>query len=796
MSLYPQNIEEKLSFDQIRELIKDKCLSNLGVKASEKIRFTSDHSLLKKLLGQTEEFVSIIKSDENFPTSNFKDVSESLRKVRAEGSFLSETELLDISYSLRAVKSCLNFITDHYESYPNLYTLTSEVNISLEIPKAIEGKIDRNGEVKDNASARLQELRNDIKKQYSQVKKLVDKLFKESVKSGFVPEGASMTVRDGRMVIPIAAEYKRRVKGFIHDESSTGQTVFIEPAAVLEGNNEIRELENAEKREVIRILTALTDQIRENLPNIKIGYSFLAKVDLIRAKALFALEIGAEMPELKADTLLDWHNARHPLLFLSYQKQNKKVVPLTIRTDELQRLIVISGPNAGGKSVCLKTVGLLQYMLQCGLLVPMESHSVAGVYRQIFIDIGDEQSLDNDLSTYSSHLTNMKHFLRNADDRTLILIDEFGTGTDPQFGGAIAEGILHQLLSRRCQGVITTHYSNIKLYAEDREGIVNGAMKFDVDRLEPMYELELGLPGSSFSLEISRKIGLDRDVIEYARRSIGGKNVNVDDLILKLEKQEQEIEQRDEKLRKAEQQAKMLEEKYERLYKELEENKKDIINRAKEEASDILAKTNREIEKTIRHIKENRAQKQETKKARERLENLKSNIKPGKHQRIKQTPQVAKGPIAVGDKVKLEDKDVAGTVLDIKGKDVEVQIGGLKSMVKLNRLIKIADGGGNQPSRPKPGSAKTMDLARKRADFTTTLDLRGKRGEEALPEVDKFIDNALLFNVNEVKILHGKGDGILKDLVRQHLKGAPFIESMYDEHIERGGAGITVVELK
>jgi len=793
-SLYPTNIEEKLGFEDIRNRLKERCLSNLGVLRVDKMRFINDYEKVNRYIDQTVEFKSILESEDSFPTNNFIDVSNALKKSNAEGAFLSERELLDICYSLKAILKSIDFLTKRKGEYPSLCDLSDSIDFDQTLADEIEEKIDKEARVKDHASPELRKIRSNLKSGYSRVKKLIDKIFKEASGSGYVPEGFTMTVRDGRMVIPIAAEHKRKIKGFIHDESSTGNTVFLEPTAVLEGNNELRELENAEKREVAKILTALTDRVRLNLPELKKAYNFLGNIDFIRAKAVFSQKLDATKPKLSDKPQIYWQLALHPLLFLSYKEANREVVPLSLALDNAQKIIVISGPNAGGKSVCLKTVGLLQYMLQCGLLIPVDPDSKAGVFDKIFIDIGDEQSLDNDLSTYSSHLTNMKYFLRNSSSETLILIDEFGTGTDPQFGGAIAEAILDKLRVSGCMGVITTHYSNIKHYAEEGDGIINGAMKFDMKKLEPLYQLEVGKPGSSFSLEISRKIGLDQQVLDYAKNLIGSERVDVDELILKLEKQHQEIAKRDKDLKESEQKVKSLEQKYSSLYEELEKNKKEILSKAKGEASDLLKKTNREIEKTIRHIKENKAHKGETKKARERLDELKERVNK-KDNNNKNIAQPKSGPVEIGCQVKLKDNDVVGEVLSIKGKDVEVKMGGLKSFVKLNRLIKV---GGPENNKQKFTKKRTrgFDIAQKRAHFNSTLDLRGKRAEEALPMVDKFIDDALLFNNGEVKILHGKGNGILKDLIRQHLKGAPYIETMKDEHIEHGGAGITVVNFK
>ena len=538
--LYPKDIESKLGFDKIRLLLKEKCLSNLGINIVDKISLSSNPDQIKKLLLQTEEFMHILVANEPFPSNYFIDVSNALQRARTEGMFLSEEEFLNINRSLQTILSCDRFLNKRSQEFPQLHQLTNMIVFDAGICTKISDKIDDNGFVKDSASVQLAEIRQGLKAKHAQVRRTLNSIYKNAVKDGYVPEGASMTIRDGRMVIPITAEYKRRIKGFVHDESATGQTVYLEPTEVLEGNNEIRELENAEKREVIRILTALTDLLRANLEDIKRAYQFLSFIDFIRAKARLAIEMRAVMPKVENTRSMRWRKARHPLLFLAYEKTDRKVVPLDIELHDGQRMIIISGPNAGGKSVCLKTVGLIQYMLQCGLLVPVGEESAAGIFENIFIDIGDEQSIENDLSTYSSHLTNMRFFLKHIDKKTLCLIDEFGTGTDPHFGGAIAEAILDDLIQQQGYGVITTHYSNIKHYAGQKPDVVNGAMRFDMQNLEPLYELEIGKPGSSFSLEIAKKIGLPGPIIDYARNVAGSKSMDVDDLILKLEKQEQE----------------------------------------------------------------------------------------------------------------------------------------------------------------------------------------------------------------------------------------------------------------
>ncbi len=794
--LYPNDIEEKLGFDKIRALVKSRCASTLGTSVADQMRFTANYELIVKLLDQTNEFQRILISGDTFPASNYIDVTDLLKKCTTEGTFLSELELLDISKSLETIVKCIHFLKLKKETYPNLSLLSANIEVDGAIGNAIAEKIDLDGRVKDNATKALQDIRHNLRNRYNQVRKSMQSIYKKAVEDGLVPSGSSITVRDGRMVIPVLAEYKKRISGFIHDESSTGGTIYMEPTSILEGNNEIREFEYAEKREVIKILIQLTDTIRLNLPNLKEGYSFLGKIDFIRAKARFSKDIEGIKPPLHKNPLVQWKNATHPLLKLALEKEGRTIVPLSIQLQTEERIIVISGPNAGGKSVSLKTVGLIQYMLQCGLLVPLDQGSEAGVFDNIFIDIGDEQSLENDLSTYSSHLKSMKFFIEQSNKESLCLIDEFGTGTDPQFGGPIAEAILKELNAKKTFGVITTHYSNIKSFTERTAGLVNGAMRFDMNKLEPMFQLDVGKPGSSFSLEVARKTGLPKDLLDYAKTAIGDKNIDVDDLLMKLERQKQLVKERDEKLRDREREVKRLEHDYKSLLEKLELNKKDIISKAKEEASRLLKDTNREIEKTIRHIKANSAHKAETKKARERLQNLKDKVEEPKvvpkPLRVNRTDK----PLVPGDLVKLTDQDVTATILAIKGKDAEVQIGLLKSKVKLERLIRISKGQDKTIQKEKVRSTHGLNMTDKLVNFNTTLDLRGKRAEEVMSELDRFLDDAILFGLDEVRILHGKGNGVLREVVRNHAKSQSFVASAQDEQIDRGGAGITVINLK
>ncbi|MEO1049822.1 MAG: endonuclease MutS2 [Bacteroidota bacterium] len=796
--LYPSDIEAKVGFDKIRILLKQSCLSTLGKEMVDKVAFSHNYKHLKKVVGQTEEFKQILESGESFPSSNYIDVKEHLNKGRVEGAFLTEGELFDVKLSLKTILSCRDFLKKREEEYAELSQLITLVNVHSSLVNSIEDKIDDKGKIRDNATPELREIRLSILKEESRLRKVTEGIFKQAKSNGYIPDGSSMTFRDGRMVIPVAAEHKRRIKGFVHDESATGQTVYLEPAEALDINNEIRDLHYREKREVIRILTSLTDLIRGDLDNISKSYRFLSLIDFIRAKAKMAIKLNAVMPLFKNECVVDWTDACHPLLQLTLEEAGKQVVPLTIRLSQNQTILVISGPNAGGKSVCLKSVGLIQYMLQCGMLIPVSEQSTAGIFKDIFIDIGDEQSIEDDLSTYSSHLTNMRNFLQHAGGKSLILIDEFGTGTEPQLGAALAESILTRLLDQKVYGVITTHYANIKQFAKQHDGIENASMRYDVARLEPLYQLEIGRPGSSFALEIAGKIGLPKDVIGDAQNLAGKEHVDFEKLLTQLEKQKQELAKKEKQINAKEKDLRKLINEYSDLKGELTDKKKEILNKAKVEASQLLSDANKTIEKTIRHIKENRAEKKETKKARSKIEVLKKDIKVDPVKTPKeQKVEVIDGVIEVGDAVRIKGQPMIGEVLGMKGKDVEVQVGGLKSNVKLNRLERVSRSLlKKDKDESSSRSTGNMDINEKRAAFSTTLDVRGRRADEILSIVDTYIDNALLFGIGEVRILHGKGDGVLRDLIRQFLRKHSEVESAVDEHVEMGGAGISVVSLK
>ncbi|MDF7816031.1 endonuclease MutS2 [Runella sp. MFBS21] len=800
--LYPQDLEQKLGFDRIREQLSELCLSPLGQAFVQKIRFSDNFVVIDKLTRQTAEMKNILEETTGeFPAQNYLDATPALEKIRIEGMLLSLDEFFDLKLSLRTIRQVLKFLADQEEGrFPFLTDLAGNVKVEKSVSDAIDRIIDDRGQIRDNASPQLADIRRRLIAEAASVRKKLDSMLKHAKSSGWVGDDVSLTVRNGRMVIPIAAEHKRKLKGFVHDESATGQTLFIEPADVLDANNEIRELEYAERREINRILIELANRIRPHLTDLQKAYQFLGMVDFIRAKAKFASILGATNPKFVNQPIVDWRLAQHPLLFLFFQKQNRKVVPLTIQLQQNQRILVISGPNAGGKSVALKTLGLVQYMLQCGLLVPMREDSTVGLFQNLFIDIGDEQSLDNDLSTYSSHLTNMRHFLQFSHKRTLFLIDEFGTGTEPSLGGAIAEAILEDLTKSGAYGVINTHYTNLKTYADKTNGLVNGAMRYDGEHLEPLYELEIGKPGSSFAFEIASKIGLPKAVVERAKSKLGTQQVNFEKLLKELDIEKKVFA--DKNLEIGIKERKLAQQLVETtaLQLKLDTEQKKILNEAKQKAKQLLAETNQRIENTIREIKENKAERDTTKIVRQELEQFEKKelqietvIEPEREEFLPE-----KGEIGVGSFVRIKGQSTVGEVLALKGKDAEIRIGDLKSNVKLNRLEKVSkkafkEATGEKSPAPKLGG---IDLNEKMLNFSFNLDIRGKRGEEAIVELDDFINNAIVLGYDELRIVHGKGDGILRQLVRNHLKSFKQVGKMNDEHPDRGGAGVTIVQMR
>ncbi len=785
--VFPTEFEQKLGFDQIRDRLKSYCLSPLGVKLADQMNFSSEFTTVQSLLKQNLEFKLILEKGDQFPATHYADPEEYLKTAAIEDSFLEEEAFYIILTSLQTILAAKQYLITHHESYPELYSLTHQVVVSKSFLHQVESKFDDKGQVRDNASSELAKIRKRIREEQQRVKRLTEQVFRQAVDQGWVPEGATATIRDGRLVIPIMAQHKRRLPGLIMDESATGQTVFMEPLDVLEANNEIRDLIHAERREIIKILRELTNLLRNHLHELTPAYQFLAIIDFTRARAKFSLDINAELPTLIPNPDLNWLQARHPLLYLSL-KGKREVVPLTIDLTSTNPFLLISGPNAGGKSVCLKTVGLIQYMVQCGLLVPLHDKSSVGLFKNIFLDIGDQQSIENDLSTYSSHLKNMAHFLHHSNEHTLVLLDELGAGTDPNFGGGIAESILDGLIKRNVWGVATTHYYNLKLFASNHNSIRNGAMLFDSKKLAPLFQLEIGKPGSSFALEIARKTGLPYETIQRAEKIIGKELTGLESLMKSVAEEKQSLSKRQKEIKEQEEKLSETLSRYEVLSSELTTKKKEILDKAKTEASNLLKETNREIEKTIRHIRENKAEKKETRKVRDGLQDLIQKVKP-----TVIVPE-QQDTIEVGDYVRLVGQEVSGKVLSINDKNAVVQFGDLRSQVKLKQLVR-SDKAIVHPTFAKAKSFG-IDVMSKQSTFVSTLDIRGKRVEEVNSLLDQFVDDALLLGQAELKILHGKGEGVLRKVVRERLKSIKGVASFADEHVERGGAGITVVVLK
>ena len=783
--IYPADFETRIGFDQVREKLRNFCLCTLGAEYVDSMAFLSEKNVIEILLNQNLEFKSILQKGESYPDQHYTDPREFLEMAAIEGSHLAPEQVLLIKNSLLTIAAWVTFLDKRKEIYPALYNLSMHTQVPVQLVKFIESKVSEDAKIKDHASPELAHIRKRLVSEQARVRKVIESVLRNAMEGNLIPAGTQLSFREGRVVIPVATEHKRKIKGFIIDESATGQTVFIEPAEVMEANNEIRDLEHEERREVIRILKEITTRIRQELPQLEVCYRLLGQMDLNRAKAKLASLFESEKPKLVDRLHLRWILARHPLLFVLLKNKNG-IVPLNIELNEGNRFLLISGPNAGGKSVCLKKVGLLQYMVQCGLLVPAHPDSECGIFSSLFLDIGDQQSIENDLSTYSSHLKNMAVFIRQTNAQSLVLMDELGAGTDPNFGGGIAEAVLSELIAKKVWGVVTTHYYNLKSLAANTSGIRNGAMLFDTKNLRPLFQLEIGKPGSSFAMELAQKSNLPQSTLDKAKALIGEGLTGLEVLMKKVmdEKVILEKEKRDMEVKMQKLQSEVM--RYEKLSGDLDSKKKEIIARAKNEASILLQETNREIEKTIRHIRENKAEKKETRKVRHNLKELSQKVKVDKTQ-IEQKIEVFRE----GDFVRLPGQQLSGTILSIQGEKAIVQFGIIKTTVKLNQLLR-----GNASEASEKARSRGVDWNTKRANFSSTIDLRGKRAEEALPLVEQFMDEAVLLGAAEVRILHGKGEGILRKLIREQLKKIRAVTSVQDEHIERGGDGISVVVLK
>lgn len=817
--IYPSNFESKIGFDDIRQLLKQRCLSTLGKEAVDGVSFSGDSAQVNLWLRQVREFRLLTEKEDAMPLSFFFDMREAVSRLRLEGTHMEEQELFDLRRSLDTICGILTVFNRGEGNdeggmtydYPSLHDMAEGVMSFPNIVTRIDQIIDKFGKVKDTASPALADIRHNLAKTEGSISRTLYNILRAAQSEGLVDKDVAPTLRDGRLVIPVAPTLKRRIKGIVHDESATGKTVFVEPAEVVEANNRVRELEAEERREVIRILTELSAEIRPYVPQLLESYVFLGNVDLVRAKVELAKTIGGIEPKVESYPLIDWIRAVHPLLQMSLAKHDKKVVPLDITLTPEKRILLISGPNAGGKSVCLKTVSVVQYMTQCGLLPPVYSNSHIGIFKNIFVDIGDEQSIENDLSTYSSHLMNMKFFINNGGRDTLVLIDEFGGGTEPQIGGAIAQAMLARFNAKHMWGVITTHYQNLKHFADENDGIINGAMLYDRQHLQPLFQLSIGYPGSSFAVEIARKIGLPADVISEAEAIVGSDYVNMDKYLLDIARDRKYYENKRREIHSKEKHLQQLIDKYDSEVERLSGEQRDIIRAAKAEAKEILARSNASIERTIHEIKKAQAEKERTKEIRRQLDEFKERLEAQeegvtvkrnpelKHKKRKpkevEKPEEATAEIAVDDYVVIDGGNSRCLVLEVTGKQATVAIGEFKSKIDLKRLKKV---GHRDESDRKVAfvSASTANNMRDRQlKFKQDIDVRGMRADEAIQTVTYFIDDALQFSAKTVRILHGTGNGILRQRIREYLNTVPGVKSYRDEHVQLGGAGITVIEL-
>lgn len=834
-------IETKLSFDKIKDIVAAKTNNQLAERMVHEIEFSSNPERVVRMLRQTEEMRQIILMENAFPSQDFIDMTDELARIKLPGTVIDIEALPDLRASLYTLAACVRFLMgDEGEKYPALRDLACRVDLDPQLSKRLNKIVDDKGEIMDNASPELMEIRRQMTRKRGEVDVQIARSLSRAKREGWAPEDGEVTIRSGRLVIPMLDTHRRKMKGLIHDESATRQTAYLEPSEVVELNNDLRELEFAERHEIVRILTVFSDYLRPQIPQLTAAYWFLARMDFLRAKALFALDIQGVMPIVNNRPMMDWIDARHPLLFLSHKEQGREVVPFCMRLGQVgedqSSILIISGPNAGGKSVCLKAVGLIQYMLQCGFLPPCRETSEFGIFDRIMIDIGDQQSIENDLSTYSSHLQNMKELLAVADNHTLFLLDELGGGTEPRSGCAIAEAMLEELCRRGSFGVVTTHFADLKMLADRYDNIVNGAMLFDTERMMPLYRLAVGHPGSSFAFEIATKIGFPLDILEVAEEKAGKEMLNFEHQLQQLELEKQEIAKKEQELMVSDNFLNEVIEKYQRLTATLEEKKHTILSDAREEARNIIVSANRTVERTIAEIKEANAERERTKQAREEMRqeverlaveqakaeerraegekriaddrvprprsensvvgNRVSRSRSEKHKENNSQPST---PLQVGDIVRIDGGDTYGQLMELKGKKAVVESNSMRMTIALDRIEKTqkksipVDRIDRQNNRFQ---SIYDDINEKRKVFTPTLDLRGHRAEEALSELQRFLDDAQLLSEKELRILHGKGWGILKTIVRQRLQTMPEVQSFHSASLESGGDGVTVVRMK
>ncbi|MBQ6861845.1 MAG: Smr/MutS family protein [Alistipes sp.] len=824
--IYPATFEQKIGFDRLREQVAARCTMASARRLIADEGFSTSPREIEQRLTLADEMRSLRLMEYDFPGGDYPDIEPLVQKMRIEGTFLDVAEVATLGRALRTVGAVVRFVEHRQAAYPALYRLSRGVESFPELVAEIERVVDERDEVRDSASDELFSIRRAIREREGQAAKRLQQVLQAAKRAGIVESDAQLSVRDGKTVIPVSAANKRKLAGFIHDESATGRTFYVEPVEVVELNNELRELEYAERREIVRILTLLTEQMRPEAALIEASGDYLSHVDMLRAKADWAIENRCVKPILSLDDRLVLKEARHPILEQSLKQQGREIVPLSLELDRTKHILVISGPNAGGKSVCLKTTGIVQYMCQCGFLVPAAESSELPVFRSLMIDIGDEQSMDNDLSTYSSHLSNMKQMLAGASPHTLVLIDEFGSGTEPVIGGAIAEAILERLLERGCYGVITTHYANIKYYASQTEGISNGAMAFDVQHIRPLFRLEQGKPGSSFAVEIARKMGLPEELIRRAGDKAGSDHINLERQLREIARDRHYWEQKRDRIRLTDRKVEELEQNYTEQLQRIQAERQEILRRAKEEAQAMIAEANRQIEQTIKAIREAQAEKEMTRLARRELEEFRTRIeeadaaarqeevqreierierrrKRREERKAQRGEQTAETPIVeqpkpqevvVGSKVKMVGQAVVGVVQAIQGKRVQVAFGQMLTTVNRNLLTVVSNSEYREATRPTTArTTYSSGISERKLSFRDHIDVRGMRVDEALEEVRDFIDDATMLAVGSVTILHGKGTGALKEEIRRYLRTVREVATVADEHADRGGAGITIV---
>ena len=802
------DFEQKIAFDRIRGMVGEHCLSAISGSHVEALHFSTDWEEIVRWQEETEEFRQLLLFEPDFPFRTHADLRKELEFLKIAGSRITIESLCELKSTLETIQSVLVFFRVEEEKeknrFPRLTACCTGISVSNDLIRSFAAMVDEKGQMRDQASPDLLQIRQQIRRTEQEVEKNLKRILVQAKQDHLVENDAEMTIREGRLCLPVAAAFKRRIPGFIHDESATGQTVFIEPQEVFDANNRLRDLQLAERREIQRILLQLTDLLRPFIPDILEAYSFLGYMDFVRAKARFALDTKSVKPLMCDRAFIRWEKARHPLLYLTLRKQQKEIVPLDIRLDETQRILILSGPNAGGKSVCLKTIGLLQYMFQCGLPVPVSENSEFGRFERLLIDIGDEQSIENDLSTYSSHLKNMDRIIRESDAGTLFLMDELGGGTDPQYGGAIAEATLEHLAGKKAIGVVTTHFGNLKTMAETVEGIINGAMLFDQERMIPLFRMQIGKAGSSFTFDIAERIGFSHKILENAKAKIGTAQIDYEALLQKLELEKIALENERKMCAATDAQLAELIAVQKEKNDNLQQQRRDILHKAKQEAESMLEGANKIIERTVREIKEKKADKETVKKLREEVHQFHDQVrKTPLPQVVHKTGHIAlpdtsgDTAIAVGDYVLLNDTLTVGQVMERKGNDIVVSFNSVQFRTTVGKVTKT------KQQKPSSGTHRRAadefdiytEMNRKATQFHLELDIRGMRVQEAIEALERYLDDALLLQIHEVRIIHGKGDGILRKVVREYLAKTNEVKSFRDEAMERGGYGATVVEM-